>query len=220
MNVVVGLIAILFGGWLIWLTIRRGWHWIYCVLGIQMVVGGAVLLAPVPAFAETRAADVKAWVCSKIPSWKRCPVVRPQAEPPVPLPQARPVESELVREVAPVVAPVLQAPVVREVETVVQPVPRVQPSFDKRSGAEPPKQADRSRLRERSEQEVHRRRLAVEREAQRRREIETGFCFFPISCAKVCEYARAGDSRRGTACQNARGLACVKSTCPEVLKKK
>jgi hypothetical protein len=167
---------------------------------------------------------VKAWVCRNVPSLKRC-VVR------IPLPQAKPVEILPVPEVEPAPLPPppvlvwpeppkFEAPPVSTPPPQAAPdLPKTQPSFDKRSGAEPPKQADRSKLRERNEQ-AERRRRAVEQETQRQRELATGFCFFPITCAKVCEYARAGDNRRGTPCQNARGLACIRSTCPEVLNRK
>jgi hypothetical protein len=84
----------------------------------------------------------------------------------------------------------------------------------------PPKQADRSKPRKK-QQETPKQLEPLSGGGQRSPPPETGgFCFFPISCATVCEYARAGDSRRGTACQNRLGMACVKSTCPDVLRKK
>ncbi len=49
---------------------------------------------------------------------------------------------------------------------------------------------------------------------------QTENCFFPISCATVCSYARAGSSQRGTACQNRLGMACIRSTCPDVLRRR
>lgn len=122
----------------------------------------------------------------------------------IPLPQPKPRESEPFVETLPpdFVTPDMIPPPVVPPQALPE-LPKVQPKTS------PPKQADRSKPPPRKSPPP-----------KQQLQPEAGFCFFPLSCAQVCEYARAGDSRRGTSCQNARGLACVRSTCPEVLKKK
>lgn len=239
MDFAVGLIAIAFGGWLMWLTIRRGWHWVYCVLGVAMVVGGAVLLAPAPAFAETRAADVKAWVCKKLPSLKRCP--RP-ATATVPLPPSRPVEIVPAPEALPVPAPVPAWPDPPKLEPMPAPAPNqpvvAAPALPQvQSKADPPKQADRSKT---FRKEGQQRTKTSPQQEQPREPISGGGQASPVKCTplppkdceQICKYARmmsvaAAESLavfwgycRPTPSQRAGGKACIRSHCPEVLTKK
>lgn len=173
-----------------------------------LALAAIIALIPGSAFAETRSADIKAWLCKKVPHWSRCYV---------PLPSVKPVEIVPVPEPAPTVTPApvwvwpdvpkLEQPAEARREPQAPAAPAAAPKIET-----PKPRALKTRQRREDDQEPQRRRQAPQ--------AETGFCFFPISCSTVCEYARAGDNRRGTPCQNARGLACIRSTCPDVLKKK
>jgi hypothetical protein len=44
MNIAVGIVAIAFGGWLMWLTIVRDWNLTFVVLGAPMIAGGTALI--------------------------------------------------------------------------------------------------------------------------------------------------------------------------------
>ena len=149
-------------------------------------------LSATPASAETSAADLQAWLCRIAPKAQRCRVV--------PLPPTKPPEPQPAPPAASKPAP-----------AVTPPPQQAQPRATQgRQKGKPQRKVERPK----TEQQP------LSGGGQRLPQADAGFCFFPISCAQVCEYARAGDDRRGTPCQNARGLACVRSTCPEVLRKK
>ena len=160
-------------------------------------------LTAAPASAETSAVDLQAWLCRLAPKAQRCRV---------PIPPAKPIE--LPSQPKPPAVPQRQPPVASQSAPTVKPPPQqVAPrAAQGRQNGKPQWRQQQSKPK--IEQQP------LSGGGQQLPQVEGGFCFFPISCAQVCEYARAGDSRRGTSCQNARGLACVRSTCPEVLKKK
>lgn len=164
-----------------------------------MKILGSVLVA-VLILMSTAAAE-PAWLCQNFPKWKMC-LPKTQASQPAPVPVPAP-QSRAKPEAAPA----------KPVESAPAP-PKVQPRSVERRPAAKPK--PKPRVEQRSQEPLS----GGGQRSPARPQADGGFCFFPISCATVCSYARAGDNRRGTECQNARGLACVRSTCPDVLRKR
>ena len=153
----------------------------------------SVALVLIPAAA---CADMISALCAVMPALSRCPIAVPA---PLPGGKASPPGSQMAPPVASKPAP-----------TVAPPPQQTSPR--------PTQGRQKDKLQRKVVPKLEQQPLSGG--GQRLPQADAGFCFFPISCAQVCEYARAGDDRRGTPCQNARGFACVKSTCPEVLKKK
>lgn len=181
------------------------------------VVALVVAFVPAAAFAETRAADVKAWLCERVPSWKRC-ARHPEA--PVPLPPAKPAEIVPAPEVAPAPPPVLVWPEPPRFEVLPDQVPpQAAPELPKvEPKADPPKQADRSRLRKR---------IPPKRERPQTPAENDGSWLAP--CWMVCNHVR-GKSKaqldadeiywRVTPYQKAHGERCIRSTCPDAFPKR
>src|ERR1700687_155603 len=153
----------------------------------------AMLVLPGPAFGDPAA--VKGWLCRNAPELERC---RPGVvEPPAPpmMEEDEPIEFVPVPvPAAPVPPPLVSVPN----KSMPEPAPITKSA---------PRAAPQAKPRQRRE-EQERVRPAPRMES----------CVFPISCSTVCSYARAGSNQRGTPCQNRLGLACIQSTCPEVLR--
>lgn len=195
-----------------------------------IVIAAAVALIPVAGIAEPRSDLAERVLDYLYPHRvKPVPIPLPPTKPveiaPVPeepLPTATPAPKEVMPEQQSVPhGPNETQPASAEQERPARATPELPKAVPK---LEPPKQADRSKTFRKEERQRSGTKQPQQEPlsggGQRSPPTEADWCFFPITCAYVCERARAGDSRRGTACQNARGLACVKSTCPDVLKKK
>jgi len=182
------------------------------------VVVLVVAFFPAAAFAETRAADVKAWLCEKAPSWRMC-----QPEAPVPPPPARPAEMVPAREAAPTPPPTLIWPEPPRFEVVPDQVPpqaapelpTIQPK------AEPPKQADRSKPKPKPLKPQPRQRKPTTPAEN------DGSWLAP--CWMVCNHVKGRSKAqldadeiywRVTPYQKVHGERCIRSTCPDALPKR
>lgn len=169
---------------------------------IRLLIAAAVLL-PVHALAADRWWPLS---CENAPAWSKCHV----APAPTLLPPAKPVEIVPAPEVVPTLTPVWPDP--PRVE-----LPKVQPK------ASPPKQADRSKPRERAKSK------------QEQREPLSGGgqqakCtpLPPADCGKICSYGRSFSKAtltwmrqvagycEPTRQQESAGRACILRNCPDV----
>lgn len=174
-----------------------------------------LLMLPVPAAADP--ASAKVWLCEKIPGtrWCRVRVVHPpgdtEAEEPVEwlIPVLEP-EPDPLPDLSPAYPPD-RLPQPQASPPVSEPAPATKATPEARPSQRP---APAKARRQRSESEPERKRTQAARP-----QVDGGSCFFPVTCAYVCQQARAGDNRRGTPCQNAKGEACIRRLCPEILRR-
>lgn len=185
----------------------------------------AAAIALIPSGAASEPGSVMDFVCREFPQLSRCVAPAPTPiERPYDLPDSgetivpKPEVAAPPPEAAPVIPPAVVWPkpdMIPDVPVAPAVMPSPQQQQPKIDTPKPRGRHERSREKEQSIQTRQQR-----QQQQKAPQPESGFCFFSISCSTVCEYARAGDNRRGTPCQNARGLACICSTCPEVLGQK
>jgi hypothetical protein len=170
-----------------------------------LIAAGAWALLIVAVLSGGASAEPQADPVKQLEQWLWPPKVAP-----VPFPQARPVEApQAAHEPTVVELPPVAMPQVESVP--IAPPPAVERAPAPHHAA--PVHEVRERVKARPKQ--------TERAKPKLKpQAENGFCFFPISCSTVCSYARAGSNRRGTPCQNRLGLACIQSTCPDVLRKR
>jgi type IV secretory pathway VirB10-like protein len=190
------------------------------VVGLVVIVGGVVLL-PVQAAAETQAEQFGAWLCARVPSMAGCSAWS------VPLPPTKPVEIVPVPEAPPAVTqtPAWPQPPKFEPVPVTTAPPQAAPELQRvQPKAEPPKQADRSKLRERVK--------TKQKQEQQPQTPKVEMDDSPVSCGEVrfgagmsCDIIRANSykydrytdrkKRASRACLTAAQIKGIEDCFPE-----